>query len=219
MIALYHERWEIETGHLALRHTLLGGRVLRSNDPSGLEQELWALLALYQTLRHAMAEATRADPAMDPDRASFTVAAATARAALIRAAGIEDQHDPSPAAEITAALLAHVLPARRPRISARKVKSPNSRCCSRPLEERPQASTRIIRIGIDLEPPGTPPRPALSPAARAKIMNPGSRVDSVFALLRAEPDRSFTPTELAQTLEIDVPWVWWSRDAGHLLIQ
>ncbi|MFF0088216.1 hypothetical protein ACFYR1_52900 [Streptomyces canus] len=33
-------------------------------------------------------------------------------------------------------------------------------------------------------------------------MNPGSRVDRVFALLRAEPDRSFTPSELARTLKI-----------------
>jgi hypothetical protein len=33
-------------------------------------------------------------------------------------------------------------------------------------------------------------------------MTPGSRVDRVFTLLRAEPERSFTPSELAQTLEI-----------------
>jgi hypothetical protein len=171
-------------------------------DPSGLEQELWALLTLYQALRHAMVDAARTRPDLDPDRASFTVAAATAQATVIRAAGIADQHDPNPAAEITTAVLAHLLPPRRPRISARKVKSPISRYAGHPLEERPQASTRITRIGIDLEQPGTPSRPTPSPTARAKIMNPGSRVDSVFALLRAEPERSFTPTELARTLEI-----------------
>ncbi|MEU6275241.1 hypothetical protein ABZ871_22930 [Streptomyces populi] len=33
-------------------------------------------------------------------------------------------------------------------------------------------------------------------------MNPGSRVDRVFALLSAAPDRSFTPSELARTLDI-----------------
>ena len=202
LIELYHERWEIESGYLALCHTLLHGRVLRSMDPSGLEQELWALLTLYQVLRHAMVEAARTEPCLDPDRVSFTVAAATAQATVIRAAGIEGQHDPNPAAEITSAVLAHLLPTRRPRISARKVKSPISRYAGHPLEERPHASTRITRIDIDIEKPGTPPRPTPSPAARAKIMNPGSRVDSVFTILRAEPERSFTPTELAQTLEI-----------------
>jgi hypothetical protein len=44
LIRLYHERWEIESAFLALRHTLLNGRVLRSGDRPGIEQELWALL-------------------------------------------------------------------------------------------------------------------------------------------------------------------------------
>jgi hypothetical protein len=47
LIRLYHQRWEIETTYLALRHTLLRGRVLRSKDPAGIEQEMWALLVLY----------------------------------------------------------------------------------------------------------------------------------------------------------------------------
>ena len=115
---------------------------------------------------------------------------------------LDHQHDPDPAVEITSAVLAHRLPPRRPRISARKVKSPISRYAGHPLEERPRTSARISRIDIDLEKPGAPPRPTPSPAARAKIMNPDSRVDSVFTILRAEPDRSFTPAELVQTLEI-----------------
>ena len=32
LVRLYHERWEIESAFLALRHTLLDGRVLRSGD-------------------------------------------------------------------------------------------------------------------------------------------------------------------------------------------
>jgi hypothetical protein len=32
LIRLYHERWEIESAYLALRHTLLDGHVLRSGD-------------------------------------------------------------------------------------------------------------------------------------------------------------------------------------------
>ena len=202
LIELYHERWEIETGYLALRHTLLHGRVLRSMDPSGLEQELWAPLALYQALRHAMVEAARTDLRMDPDRAGFTIALTTAQATLIQATGIAGQHHPAPPNAMTAAILAQPLPPRRPRICARKVKSPASRYPGRPLEERPPASTRITVIEVELEKPGTPPRPTPSPAAQARIMTPGSRVDRVFTLLRTEPERSFTPSELAQTLEI-----------------
>ncbi|MEV6735374.1 transposase, partial [Streptomyces sp. NPDC051364] len=54
LVRLYHERWEIEITYLALRHTLLKGRVLRSKDPVGLNQEMWALLTLYQALRSVM---------------------------------------------------------------------------------------------------------------------------------------------------------------------
>ena len=85
---LYHERWEIESAYLALRHTLLGGRVLRSGDRPGAEQELWALLTLYQLLRMAMVTAVETRPGTNPDRASFTTALEAARAELTAARGI-----------------------------------------------------------------------------------------------------------------------------------
>ncbi len=79
LIALYHERWQHEIAYLALRHTLLAGRVLRSGDPAGLEQEMWALLALYQALRIAVTDAIETVPGTDPDRASWQVAVQTAQ--------------------------------------------------------------------------------------------------------------------------------------------
>ena len=60
-----------EVTYLALRHTLLKGRVLRSGDPAGVEQEMWALLALYQALRTAVTDAVQSVPGLDPDRASW----------------------------------------------------------------------------------------------------------------------------------------------------
>ncbi|MEV8099869.1 transposase [Kitasatospora sp. NPDC085879] len=57
LVGLYHERWEIEVSFLALKDTLFAWRVLRSADPAGLEQELWALLTVYQTLRRITVEA------------------------------------------------------------------------------------------------------------------------------------------------------------------
>ncbi|MEQ7128746.1 IS4 family transposase [Actinopolymorpha sp. B11F2] len=54
LVRLYHERWEVEIAFLALRHTILQGNVLRSGDEYGLQQEIWALLTLYQLLRMAI---------------------------------------------------------------------------------------------------------------------------------------------------------------------
>jgi len=59
---------------MGLRHTLLDGHVLRSGDQPGLEQEIWALLTLYQLLRMAMVTAVETRPGTNPDRASFTTA-------------------------------------------------------------------------------------------------------------------------------------------------
>ena len=94
LVRLYHERWEIEVTYLALRHTLLGGYVLRSRDRAGAEQEVWALLTIYQMLRMAMTAATGSVPGTDPDRASFTAALETAREQVITARGIEDPGRP-----------------------------------------------------------------------------------------------------------------------------
>ncbi|MEW2581208.1 hypothetical protein [Streptomyces syringium] len=66
LVRLYHERWEIESAFYSLRHTLLTGRVLRSQEPRGLEQEVWALLTLYHALRMAMAEAVKSVPGGRP---------------------------------------------------------------------------------------------------------------------------------------------------------
>lgn len=122
LIRLYHERWEHETAYLALRHTLLNGRVLRSGDPTGLEQEIWALLALYQAIRREMVPAAETVPGTDPDRASFTIA-------LQAAVGTITAPDviPRPLGRTGRAVLAALLPPRQPRVSIRKVKSPLSR--------------------------------------------------------------------------------------------
>jgi Insertion element 4 transposase N-terminal/Transposase DDE domain len=126
LITLYHERWEHEIAYLALRHTLLQGRVLRSGDPAGLEQEMWALLALYQALRITITDAVQTVPGTDPDRASYQIAVHTAQLLVTGArnviTGAADL-----AGSIGRAVLADLHPPRRPRVSARRVKSPLSR--------------------------------------------------------------------------------------------
>src|SRR5262249_10883540 len=127
LVRLYHERWEIESAYLALRHTLLDGQVLCSGDRPGVEQELWALLTLYQLLRIAMVEAAGPRPGTNPDRASFTTALEAARDQLTAAAGICLFGPADLTGVIGRAVLATLLLARRPRFSARKVQCATSR--------------------------------------------------------------------------------------------
>jgi hypothetical protein len=146
LIRLYHERWEHEVAYLALRHTLLEGRVLRSGDPAGLEQEIWALLTLYQALRRAMVTAVETVPGTDPDRASFTIALQTAIDTVTGADGVlaSDARDPG---RLGRAVLDGLLPPRRPRVSVRKVKSPLSRW-NKADPHRPARSTPVTTMGI-----------------------------------------------------------------------
>lgn len=155
LIRLYHERWEHEIAYLALRHTLLNGRVLRSRDPAGLEQEIWALLALYQAIRREMVLTAETVPGTDPDRASFTTAL---QAALDTIASPQVLPAGQPPGRIGRAVLDGLLPPRRPRVSIRKVKSPLSRW-HRTTPGRPARSTPLTSITTALNDPPQPEPP------------------------------------------------------------
>jgi hypothetical protein len=153
LIGLYHERWEHEIAYLALRHTLGEGRVLRSTDPAGLKQEMWALLTVYQALRRAMVTAVESRPGTDPDRASFATALHTARDLITQAANIiDDEVDPIGA--IGRAVLDDLHPPRRARTSVRKVKSPLSRY-NKKDPYRPERSTPIAELTLTIGDPET----------------------------------------------------------------
>jgi Insertion element 4 transposase N-terminal/Transposase DDE domain len=122
LIRLYHQRWEIETTYAELKSTILGGRVLRARTPTGIEQEVWALLVAYQVLRTAMTDATDSVEGTDPDRASFTVALHAARDQLILAAGVITDTIIDLVGTIGRHVLAELLPDRRVRTKNRIVK-------------------------------------------------------------------------------------------------
>jgi hypothetical protein len=122
LVELYHQRWEIETAYLELKSTTLGGRVLRARTPTGVEQEVYAVLATYQALRLAMADATASDPGTGQEQASFTVALHAARDQLVHAAGVIADTTVDLVGKIGRAVLADPLPPRRTRISPRVVK-------------------------------------------------------------------------------------------------
>jgi len=120
LVALYHQRWEIETCYLELKATTLGGRVLRARTPGGIDQEVYAVLTAYQALRLAIADATASQP--QPDRASFTVALHAARDQIVHAAGVIADTTIDLVGKIGHSVLTHPLPARRSRTSPRVVK-------------------------------------------------------------------------------------------------
>jgi transposase IS4-like protein/DDE family transposase len=144
LICLYHERWEHEITYLALRHTLLQGRVLRSGDPAGLKQEMWALLALYQALRIAITDAIETMPGTDPDRASYQIAAETAQTLVTSARNITSETGDL-AGDIGRAVLASLNGPRRPRVCPRRVKSPLSRWNKHP-PGKPQTNMKITSV-------------------------------------------------------------------------
>ena len=127
LIRLYHRRWEIETAYLEIKSSILGGRVLRARTPEGIEQEIYALLTVYQVLRTAMVDATDSLPGTAPDRASFTTALNTARDQIIQAAGVIADTVIDLVGAIGRAVLAHLLPDRRIRVKTRMIKRSNSK--------------------------------------------------------------------------------------------
>ena len=127
LITLYHRRWEVETAYLEIKSSILGGRVLRARTPDGIDQEVNALLIVYQIIRTAMTDATDSMPGLDPDRASFTTALNTARDQLTLAAGVLADTVIDLVGAIGRAVLAHLLPARRIRVKTRMIKRSNSK--------------------------------------------------------------------------------------------
>jgi len=154
IIRLYHQRWEHEITYLALRHTLLTGRVLRSGDPAGLQQELWALLSVYQALRIAVTDAISTTPGIDPDQASWQVAVDTAQDLVTGARNITDQTGDL-TGDIGRAVLTNLIKPRRPRVCPRRVKSPLSRWNKHP-PNRPHTTNRIAKITITANPTHQP---------------------------------------------------------------
>ncbi|MET7403917.1 IS4 family transposase [Dactylosporangium sp. NPDC005572] len=124
---LYHQRWEIETAYLELKSTILGGRVLRARTPDGIDQEIHALLIVYQLLRTAMVDATDSRPGLDPDRASFSTALNAARDQIVQAAGVIADTVIDLVGVIGTHILANLLPDRRIRTKTRMIKRSNSK--------------------------------------------------------------------------------------------
>ncbi|MFJ4830806.1 hypothetical protein ACIP79_12930 [Streptomyces sp. NPDC088747] len=185
----------------------MSGRNLRSGDPAGIEQAMWALLTLHQALRSVMVEAAEALAGTDPDRWCFTVALQTARDQLVQAAAvITDPADAARLGLIGHRILARLHPPRRQRVSTRKVKSPISRNSTRHDDGRPDTSRTITGLDINiLEPAESHPQlPAISRDDR-HTAPADRRRHRILALLERTQPASGAP-ETSPPTSATSPW-------------
>jgi hypothetical protein len=154
IVALYHQRWEIETAYFELKSTILGRRVLRARTPPGVQQEIYALLVTYQALRIAISDAVITRPEVDPDRGSFSIALNAARDQLVAAMGVLTDTAPNAvidlAGELGRQVLGHLMPARRSRTNPRVVKRAISVYAANTARGRVRAPSRKTTITINV---------------------------------------------------------------------
>ncbi|MCX5440964.1 IS4 family transposase [Streptomyces sp. NBC_00063] len=156
LVKLYHQRWEVESTYFAIKKSMLGRRVLRARTMAGIAQEVYALLTAYQLIRIAIADATDTVPGADPDRASFSIALQTARDQVIQAAGVIADTTIDLVGSIGRAVLNHLMPPRRLRVSPRAVKRPLSRYAYKSLRVDRRTYKATISIDILLTDPISP---------------------------------------------------------------
>ena len=122
IIALYHERWEIESGIDELKtHLRLSARTLRSQTPQGVEQEYYALRLSHFAIRvlmHLGALLVNEDP----DRLSFTHTLMVLQRSVWRFALAIPEQYPALRAQLLAEMCEERVPPRRLRFQARVVK-------------------------------------------------------------------------------------------------
>jgi Insertion element 4 transposase N-terminal/Transposase DDE domain len=127
VIALYHERWEIE---LSLdehkTHPRQAQEPLRSRCPQTVLQEFYGMLLLHYGVRFLMQQAAMQED-LDPDRLSFCHAVEVVQQAVYEFALVSLDQRPALMERLRADPRSSRLPARRLRFNARVVKRPLSR--------------------------------------------------------------------------------------------
>jgi Transposase DDE domain/Insertion element 4 transposase N-terminal len=123
LIALYHERWEIELVIDEIKtHERAQRKVLRSKTPEGVRQELYGIYLAHYAVRVLLAQAA-VEAELDPDRLSFTEGLFELTEMISLALTLEPEEASEPLLKrLRHKMARHVLPARRLRINRREVK-------------------------------------------------------------------------------------------------
>jgi Transposase DDE domain len=113
LIALYHERWEIELVIDEIKtHERAQRKVLRSKTPDGVCQELYGIYLAHYAVRALMAQAA-VEAEVDPDRLSFTEGLFEVTEMISLALILEPEEATEPLLErLRHQMAQHVLPAR-----------------------------------------------------------------------------------------------------------
>jgi hypothetical protein len=160
--------------------------------------------------------ARRWSPLWKPDRASFTTALETARQELATARGICPTGPVDLPGTIGQAVLATLLPARRPRYSARKVKCATARYLNRD-DGRPTTPTTITAIDIAVR---TPPLDLARRPRHDRVTShtpqPPTRRQRITAIMNTDPHRAWRGAQLAKSLQVKphnlrTPLAEWAR--------
>lgn len=122
IVALYHERWEIELGYNEVKRVMLRREeTTRSKSPRGVAQELWGLAIAYNLVRYE-AERVAEEAGVSPIRISFVAALSLIESAL-RSWGTDNLgRAPQRLINLREDIGHYVLPERRPRSYKREVK-------------------------------------------------------------------------------------------------
>jgi hypothetical protein len=123
LVALYHERWELELGYDEIKtHLLEREESIRSRTPQGVRQEIWGIALAYNLVRLEMERA--ADKAgVEPNRISFVNAMALIRNAWLAwsTMPLAPARIPRGLLDLRACLKLLILPPRRPERSYPRV--------------------------------------------------------------------------------------------------
>lgn len=128
IVALYHERWELELGYDELKTELLDREeTIRSKTRDGVEQELWGVLLAYNLVRLEMERVAKAAK-IEPTRISFVEALRLIRDEWLWLSVTSPGAIPRRLATMRANMKRYILPPRRRRRSyprAVKIKMSN----------------------------------------------------------------------------------------------
>lgn len=113
VIALYHERWEMELGYDEVKTQMLRGELtLRSQSPAAVRQEMWGVALAYNLVRLEM-EHVADEAGVPPNRISFVMALRLIRDEWFFLAHASPGTIPQRLRSLRADLARYVLPPRR----------------------------------------------------------------------------------------------------------
>jgi len=115
IIALYHERWEIEQGHDEIKTEMLDREeTIRSRSPQRVNQEIWGILLAFNLIRLEM-ERVAEEAKVEPTRISFITALHYICDEWLWCASASPGAIPRHLRNLRAALQRFILPPRRPK--------------------------------------------------------------------------------------------------------